>query len=351
MTQTEAQPDEVEQDLLRRIWFPVARVEDVERRPVAAKILDTELVCYRVDGITTVAQGRCPHRGMALWKGAIRDSRLECPYHGWLFDAGTGNCSEIPSLAEPGGLPNVALRTFPATEAYGHVWSCLNEPYLPFPEMVGYGAPGWQYAFGEPCDIACGMRQLTENFRDMAHFPFVHTGTMGPHVRREVDRYEIQRAAAWDLEWTLTTDLGGTALDGHEALAGRQTLAYRVSLPMVAYVRTSFPEGGGRFVAQFATPINAQRTQVRQFWVVGIDETVVGPHGVSLPEMWRYEKAIFEEDYPIVENQLPAESPLDVHSQAHTRADRYSIAYRRIYQELLHQYASDRISAGGSHCP
>jgi phenylpropionate dioxygenase-like ring-hydroxylating dioxygenase large terminal subunit len=341
MTHTEAESDELERDLLRRVWFPVARIEDVEQGPVAGRILDTELVCYRVDGVTTVAQGRCPHRGMALWKGVTRDGRLECPYHGWLFEGGTGKCTEIPSLAEGGGLPNVALRTFPVTEAYGHVWSCLDDPYLPFPEMVGYDRPGWQYAFGDPADLACGMRQLTENFRDMAHFPFVHTGTMGPHVRRDVDGYEIKRDD-WDLEWALTTDLGGTALDGHESLAGRQTLTYRVTLPMAAYVRTSFPDGGGRFVAQFATPINAERTRVRQFWVVGIDETVVGPYGISLPEMWQYEKDIFEEDYPIVENQAPAESPLDVHSQVHTRADKYSIVYRRTYQELLATFASDR---------
>jgi phenylpropionate dioxygenase-like ring-hydroxylating dioxygenase large terminal subunit len=235
----------------------------------------------------------------------------------------------------------VALRTYPAKVVYGHVWSCVDEPYLPFPRMLGYGADGWQYAFGDPHDLGCGMRQLTENFRDMAHFPFVHTGTMGPNVRHEVDPYDID-SDGWDLEWSLTTDLGGTALDGNAPLANRQTLTYRVSLPMVAYVRTSFPDGGGRFVAQFATPINLEGTRVRQFWVVGIDPTVVGPHGVTLDEMWQYEKDIFEEDYPIVENQWPPEAPLDSHSQVHTRSDKYVLLYRRRYRELLAEFSATR---------
>jgi hypothetical protein len=29
----------------------------------------------------------------------------------------------------------VALRTYPVREAYGHVWTCLDEPLLPFPEL------------------------------------------------------------------------------------------------------------------------------------------------------------------------------------------------------------------------
>lgn len=332
--------DEIEYELLRRSWFPVARIEDLACGVVAGNILGTELVVYQANGRTTVADGRCPHRGMALWLGGMRDDCLECPYHGWQFESGSGRCVEIPALP-PGQRPTgIGLTTYPVREAYGHVWSCLDDPYLPFPEIVDYGGPGWQYGFGEPHDLACGMRQLTENFRDMAHFPFVHTATMGPHVRREVDPYEIRRNE-WDLEWALTTEMGGTALNGNDALANRQTLTYRLSLPMAAYVYTRFPDRSMRFVAQFATPVSRDGTRVRQFWIVGIDETIAGLHGVSLPEMWEYERQIFEEDYPIVENQWPPEAPLDARSQAHTRSDRYSIAFRRTYGELLEKFGAE----------
>lgn len=334
--------EETEHRLLRRTWFPLARIEDIgESTVTAANILGTELVVHRAGGRITVADGHCPHRGMALRLGTVRDGCLECPYHGWLFEPGTGRCVEIPSLPAGTRPSGISLRTYPVREAYGHVWSCLEEdPYLPFPELLGYGEEGWSYAYGNPTELACGMRQITENLRDMAHFPFVHTGTMGPHVRREVSPYEIKRDG-WDMEWALETELGGTALGGHEALANRQTLTYRLTLPMAAYVRTSFPDGAGRFIAQFATPVNAEGTRIRHFWIVGIDRKVsTGPHAVSLEEMWEYERQIFEEDFPIVENQVPAESPLDVHSQVHTRADKYAIVFRRLYRELLDEFAA-----------
>ena len=120
--------DDIEYRMLRRTWFPVARIEDVDQGVVAGNILGVELVVYRVDGRTTVAEGRCPHRGMALWMGEVVKGCLECPYHGWLFEPETGACTEIPSLpagSEPSGI---ALRTYPVREAYGHVWSCLRGP-------------------------------------------------------------------------------------------------------------------------------------------------------------------------------------------------------------------------------
>ncbi|MEV0388564.1 aromatic ring-hydroxylating dioxygenase subunit alpha [Nonomuraea sp. NPDC050643] len=339
--------DPRERTLLEGTWFPVARSEDLTGGVIAGNILGRALVVYRVDGVTTVADAACPHRGAALPMGRIREGALECPYHGWLFSAGSGRCVEVPSLPEGARPPRVALRTYPTRETYGHVWACLGEPVLPLPTLADWAVPGWQYGFGVPTDLACGMRQLTENFRDMAHFPFVHTETMGHNVRREVAPYHVERDG-YELRWTLGTDLGGSALNGNTPLATGQTLTYHLALPMFTYIRTRFPDGGRRLVAQFATPITADGDRVRQFWVVGIDEVVATTHGVSIEEMWEYERQIFAEDHPIVENQWPAEAPLDVHAQAHTRADRYGIVYRQVYLELLDRLVREPSLTGGA---
>ncbi|MFD9624124.1 Rieske 2Fe-2S domain-containing protein [Streptomyces virginiae] len=332
--------DDIEYRLLRRTWFPVARVEDARAGVVGANILGTELVVYTVDGQPTVAQGRCPHRGMALWRGGIRDGCLECPYHGWLFQPEDGRCAEIPSLPTASTPPELALKTYASTVAYGHVWSCLEDPYLPLPTILDYDENQWEFAFGVPRDVGCGMRQMTENFRDMAHFAFVHTASMGPNVRRVVDPYKVERYGC-DLGWVLGIDLGGTALDANSALANRQTLAYRLALPMTVYARTTFPDGGRRMVAQLATPITASGNRIRLFWLVGIDHTIAHEHGVAMPEMYQYERQIFEEDIPVVENQWLPEPPLDAHLQAHTRADTASLVYRRTYAELLRIFAAE----------
>jgi hypothetical protein len=43
---------------------------------------------------------------------------------------------------------------------------------------------------------------------------------------------------------------------------------------------------------------------------------------------------------PIVENLDPPEAPLELDSQAHVRADRYAVAYRKLYRELLDEFAA-----------
>src|SRR5262245_19835087 len=127
--------DEIEYQLLRRAWFPVARVDDLDNGVAAGNILGTALVIYRVADTVTVADGWCPHRGMALWLGRVADGGLECPYHGWLFAPTSGRCLRIPSLPDPTEEHRYQLRTYPARTAYGLVWTCLDEPFLPFPEL------------------------------------------------------------------------------------------------------------------------------------------------------------------------------------------------------------------------
>jgi hypothetical protein len=54
------------------------------------------------------------------------------------------------------------------------------------------------------------------------------------------------------------------------------------------------------------------------------------------------ESRVFAEDVPIVESLDPAESPLGPGGQAHVRADRYSVAYRRMFAELIESLSGDQ---------
>ena len=58
------------------------------------------------------------------------------------------------------------------------------------------------------------------------------------------------------------------------------------------------------------------------------------------------ETQVFSEDVPIVEGLDPTEAPLELEGQAHVRADRYSIAYRRLYGELLESFRRSRQNGG-----
>lgn len=324
-----------EYELLRRTWFPVARLDDVAGGVTAGNILGDALVIYRVGAEVTVAGSACPHRGMALEHGRLSGGALECPYHGWRFAPGTGECTVVPSLPPGARLPRASLRTYPSRVAYGLIWSCLEQPYLPFPSLPDCVDDTWLVVAGAPYDLRCGMRQLTENFRDRAHFPFVHAATMGD-IDTVVDPYRVVRSG-WELGWRSSVK---SVLSGTDESA--QTLDYRLVLPMCASIRVSGSSGGSRVIAQLVTPIAADGQRVRQFWLVCVDAATAA-HEISAQAVLDYEREIFEEDHWIVENQVPAEAPLDAHAQVHSPADTFSLVYRRTYRTLIREFAAARL--------
>jgi hypothetical protein len=162
----------------------------------------------------------------------------------------------------------------------------------------------------------------------------VHYQTMGPNVMRVIPSYSVRRHGR-DLIWAVPVDLGGTAFDANQAVAGKQLMTYHLTLPSFSRIRTDFPDGGHRFTIQIVVPLDRSGDSCRQFWLVAIDPIVSGQHSVSLDEMFDYERRIFEEDWPIVSNQFPREAPLDLKAQTHTRADAFSVRYRRTFRELM----------------
>jgi len=53
-------------------------------------VQDTVLAVFNVDGDFHVLDGICPHQGGPLGKGALNGCIVTCPWHGWQFDARTG---------------------------------------------------------------------------------------------------------------------------------------------------------------------------------------------------------------------------------------------------------------------
>lgn len=87
-----------------------------------AVIEGTDLAIWRDStGAVHAARNRCPHRGMRVSYGFVRDDRLVCPYHGWSYN-GAGRCVFIP--ANPSVTPpkSYALRSFACLEQDGLIF-------------------------------------------------------------------------------------------------------------------------------------------------------------------------------------------------------------------------------------
>jgi phenylpropionate dioxygenase-like ring-hydroxylating dioxygenase large terminal subunit len=142
-------------------WQPLCLSRAVGRKPVAARLGNEQFVAFRTssNGVT-VLRDRCPHRGMRLSRGAVRNERLVCPYHGWAFDAqGHGI-----SLGSPGKA--ICAHKLDATEALGVVW-IKSAGAAAAPLQVGFD--GFQLLHRAFRDVDVPVELMLDNFTEIEH--------------------------------------------------------------------------------------------------------------------------------------------------------------------------------------
>src|SRR4029077_10235292 len=107
-------------------WYPAARSTEIRGRGlVKAMLLEVPLVLGRTDrGAAFAMRDSCPHRGIPLSYGRFDGKNLECSYHGWKFEACSGQCVEIPSRIDQDKLKveRIFATHYPCEERDGYVW-------------------------------------------------------------------------------------------------------------------------------------------------------------------------------------------------------------------------------------
>ncbi len=92
---------QVDAGFLWDFWYPAARSMEIRgQKLVTAMLLEVPLVLGRTsEGKAFAMRDSCPHRGIPLSYGRLDGKVVECCYHGWRFDACSGQCVEVPSLS------------------------------------------------------------------------------------------------------------------------------------------------------------------------------------------------------------------------------------------------------------
>jgi len=87
-------------EMLWEFWYPALRSDQLGPRKLRrTMLLDVPLVLGRdASGKPFALRDVCPHRAFPLSFGQFDGRAVECAYHGWQFDAYTGQCVHIPSL-------------------------------------------------------------------------------------------------------------------------------------------------------------------------------------------------------------------------------------------------------------
>jgi 5,5'-dehydrodivanillate O-demethylase len=162
-------------ELLRRYWYPVAFVRELDEWPIKkVRLLGENFALWKQpSGRYGIMQEWCPHRRASMVYGVVEEEGLRCGYHGWLFDEG-GQCLDQP--AEPEGstfASRVTAFAGKAEEMGGMVWAYIGPdpaPELPrFDVYVdkGFKDVGWTV-------LPCNWLQIMENSVDPHHVEWLH---------------------------------------------------------------------------------------------------------------------------------------------------------------------------------
>ncbi|MFO0548790.1 MAG: aromatic ring-hydroxylating dioxygenase subunit alpha [Polyangiaceae bacterium] len=193
------------------VWTPVAFSSEVTTRPLSVRVAGTPVVLFRgANGEPAALFDRCPHRGVALSLGKVREGCLECPFHGWRFD-GTGAAVEVPWNPDA-KLERLHATALPCREIGGQIWiyTAVSDAQVP------QEGPAVADVFTRPDVRVSGIRvewnthwtRAMENMLDWPHLPFVHAATIGKSMRsRTRSRMEVEwTATPWGAESHITID-------------------------------------------------------------------------------------------------------------------------------------------------
>jgi 5,5'-dehydrodivanillate O-demethylase len=162
-------------ELMRRYWYPVAFVRELDEWPIKkVRLLGENFALWKTrDGGYGILQESCPHRAASLVYGVIEEEGLRCGYHGWLYGT-DGQCLQQP--AEPATSTfkhKIKAQAGMAQALGGMVWAYIGPD--PAPELPRFDV----FVMDGVRDIGhsvlpCNWLQIMENSVDPHHVEWLH---------------------------------------------------------------------------------------------------------------------------------------------------------------------------------
>jgi len=210
-------------------------------------------------------------------------------------------------------------------ERYAYLWVCTapvaNRPLFALPE---FDEPGRRIVDCGGLGVATSGLRVVENFLDMGHFPYVHTGTLGRVPQTTVAPYRVevdpQTREIWALDCRFhQPQASASAGGGIDA-----QYSYRVMHPLCAALYKSCPNrpDAQDVIGLFIQPLDDERV-IAHCLLVYFEEQLADA------EMIRFQHMIFGQDKPILESQRPRRMPIRGMLEVHMRCDLASVSYRR----------------------
>ena len=221
----------------------------------------------------------------------------------------------------------------PTRISYGFIWISLGNPpedLFPFPE---YNEPDRRNVATGVFGVNVSAGRTVENFLDMGHFPYVHSGILGEEPHTEVKEYDVEISDVRDevLATSCKFYQPQAAVSSNEGMD--VDYIYRVPHINCALLYKSSPIDDTRLdvIIIFVQPMGEE-------WVRAHTGMCIIDDDSTAEEIRQFKQTIFGQDKPILENQYPKQLPLDSRIETPIRADKSAIAYRRWLSQKGLQY-------------
>jgi phenylpropionate dioxygenase-like ring-hydroxylating dioxygenase large terminal subunit len=322
----EAMNGKVKDPVLFDDWHVVARSQDLQPGTVVgARLLDTDLVLWRGQDTQILAwDDRCPHRSVRLSVGKVVEDTLVCSYHGMVYNP-EGRCIKVPSHPDYVPPKQACVRTYSVKEQYGLVFVCLGEPNQDISAFPEWGVSGYRTILCGPHYCRSGGYRAIENFLDLAHFPFVHTGILGDPTQTSVKDYEVSASETGIRLHNIQIWQPDPVGLGEGAFV---TYNYWTLRPLTAYLTKETPTGEGLAILYCVTPVS--------------EEECIGWMCIAINygdpsqdhEIQNFQDKVVLQDVVNLESHNPKRLPLNMQAEFHVPCDRGSLAYRKWLKNL-----------------
>ncbi|HEX3483791.1 MAG TPA: aromatic ring-hydroxylating dioxygenase subunit alpha [Micropepsaceae bacterium] len=257
---------------LRNLWYMAALSSSLKPGAMRREVLLGEpvLLARAPDGHAFALRDICPHRAAPLSAGQFKEGDVECPYHGWRFNAG-GQCTQIPSLLQDQNFDvgRIRVRNYPLKEQDGLIWIYMAAPgretETPASDPPKVGVPNAVPRWVESQTFACGIDHAVVGLMDPSHAPYVH-GRWWWKVKPKVKE---KRYAPLPTGFVMTRH--APSKPAYKLFGGDVSTEITFELPSVRFENISGTLFGRHIdVVGFTacTPIDGEKTQVTQvfYW-------------------------------------------------------------------------------------
>jgi phenylpropionate dioxygenase-like ring-hydroxylating dioxygenase large terminal subunit len=230
--------------------------------------------------------------------------------------------------------PGTARTRLPTLCQYGYLWTSLGTPPPRLFAIPEYDEPDRRRLCAATIGVAVSAPRAVENFLDMAHFPYVHSGVLGAEPRTEVVDHDVEIDPDTGELWARRCRFY-QPVAAPTATAGQVTeYVYRIPHPYCVLLYKSYPVDPSRMdvIGLFLQAVSEEEVRAHNFLCM-LDEVN------DDTAMRRFQLGIFGQDKPILENQMPKRLPLDLRAETSVKADKSSVAYRRWLSDLGVTYA------------